>query len=83
MDLFELHDKVRLTLPCSSNNRLLVSTDREQTSRNLSSDSVVYVLKEIFASHGIPAIIISDNGPQFSAATFGQFALHYGFVHEW
>ena len=43
---------------------------------NLSSESVVYVLKEISASHGspIPGIITSDNSPQFSAATFRQFA---------
>ena len=30
---------------------------------NLSLKSVVYVLKEIFASHGIPDIIMKDNGP--------------------
>ena len=28
---------------------------------NMSSKSIVHVLKEIFASHGIPDIIISDN----------------------
>ena len=37
---------------------------------NMSSKSVVYVLREILASHGIPDSIISDNGPQFSAATY-------------
>ena len=40
---------------------------------NMSSESIVYVLKEIFASHGIHDIIISDNGPQFNAATFHQY----------
>ena len=48
---------------------------------NLSSESIVYVLKKIFTSHGTPDIIISDNGPQFCAATFRQFAMNYGFVH--
>ena len=39
-------------------------------------------MEEIFASHGIPDIIISDNGPLlFSAATFSQFAMKHGFVH--
>ena len=41
----------------------------------------VYVLNDVFASHGIPDIIISDNGPQFSAATFRQFAVNYSFVN--
>ena len=36
---------------------------------------------DIFASHCIPDIIIADNGPQFSAATFRQFAMNYGIVH--
>ena len=48
---------------------------------NLSSESVVYVLKEIFASNDIPAIIISDNGQQLSAATFRQVAMNCGFSH--
>lgn len=30
---------------------------------------------------GIPEIIISDNGAQFSAATFSQFTEEWGFTH--
>ena len=76
MDLFELHGKVYLIV-IDYYSRWIES----KRLGNLSSESVVYVLKEIFASHGIPVIVISDNGPQFSAATFRQFAMNYGFVH--
>ena len=76
MDLFELHGKVYLIV-IDYYSRWIESKRLD----NLSSESVVYVSKEIFASHGIPDIIISDNGPHFSAATFRQFAMNYGFVH--
>ena len=49
--------------------------------RDTTSQGIVYTLKEIFATHGIPDIVISDNGPQFSAASFRQFTILYGFVH--
>ena len=31
-------------------------------------------LKQHFARHGIPLIIMTDNGPQFTAAEFKHFA---------
>ena len=76
MDLFELHGKVYLIV-IDYYSRWIESKSLD----NLSSESIVYILKEILALHGIPNIIISDNGPQFSAATFRQFAMNYGFVH--
>ena len=42
---------------------------------------MIQALKEIFAVHGIPDVIMSDNGPQFSSASFLQFAKTYGFIH--
>ena len=39
------------------------------------------ILKEIFATHGIPDLVISDNGPQFASSSFQQFAQNYGFMH--
>ena len=62
MDLFELYGKVYLIV-IDYYSRWIESKRLD----NLSTESVVYVLKEIFASHGIPDIITSDNGPQFSA----------------
>ena len=46
-----------------------------------SSTRVISILKELFSIHGIPDIIISDNGPQFSSDAFGLFATDYDFVH--
>ena len=38
-------------------------------------------LKAIFARHGIPETVISDNGPQYSSAEFSKFAQKWGFSH--
>ena len=45
------------------------------------SHSVIKALKEVFATHGIPDVIMSDNGPQYSAEAFRQFAAAYHFTH--
>ena len=37
--------------------------------------------KSIFARHGIPEIVVSDNGPQISSADFLKFAMNYNFTH--
>ena len=38
-------------------------------------------LKRQFGVHGIPAEVVSDNGPQFSSSEFQEFAKDYGFKH--
>ena len=38
-------------------------------------------LKSLFAEQGVPAILRSDNGPQFSSNSFRKFADEYGFRH--
>ena len=43
--------------------------------------SVIAAFKELFATHGIPDIVISDNGPCFSAVSFQEIAASYRFVH--
>ena len=48
---------------------------------SLTSEHTTEVLKEVFATHGIPELILTDNGPQFSAESFAQFAKSYGFTH--
>ena len=47
----------------------------------LSASSVIQALKSIFACHGIPCELVSDNGPQYSCAEFRRFASEYGFKH--
>ena len=38
------------------------------------SAAVITHLKSIFTRHGIPEMLVSDNGPQFSSALFADFA---------
>ena len=42
---------------------------------------VVTHLKSIFARHGIPETLVSDNGPQYSSQEFSDFAKEYEFDH--
>ncbi|XP_060064739.1 uncharacterized protein K02A2.6-like [Ylistrum balloti] len=46
------------------------------------SEAIVTHLKSMFARHGIPETIISDNGPQYASSTFQDFAKDYGFNHS-
>lgn len=41
--------------------------------RNTSASSTIAVLRALFATHGIPDSIVSDNGPQFSSSEFQEF----------
>ncbi|XP_061905542.1 uncharacterized protein K02A2.6-like [Entelurus aequoreus] len=45
------------------------------------SNDVIHHLKSIYARHGIPDLLVSDGGPQFSGAGFAEFAESYGFRH--
>ena len=45
------------------------------------SAAVITSLKSIFARHGIPQILRSDNGPQYVSHEFSTFAKSYGFQH--
>ena len=38
-------------------------------------------LRELFAAEGIPAIVMSDNGPPFNGEEFRQFSRDFDFVH--
>ena len=50
----------------------MTSTGTEQT---------VTVLRQLFASYGLPLQLVSDNGPQFTAAEFQQFLKGNGIKH--
>ena len=45
------------------------------------SNAILAVLKSIFAHHGIPEILRSDNGPQYASKEFFKFAKSYQFNH--
>jgi transposase InsO family protein len=46
------------------------------------SDQVIELCKSHFARHGIPNVVVSDNGPQFSSFKFHQFSTQYQFQHR-
>ena len=49
--------------------------------QNTSSQQVIDKCKPHFARYGIPDILISDNGPQFSSELFKKFSNKYQFKH--
>ena len=49
--------------------------------RSTTSTAVSNSLKAIFATHGFPDELRTDNGPQFTAQTFKDFAARCGFTH--
>ena len=53
----------------------------ELLSSGYSSQFVIKKLKSIFARHGIPQIIVSDNGPPYSSQDFKQFCFDWNIEH--
>lgn len=51
------------------------------TLKSTTCSSVITAVKSVLARFGIPEVVRSDNGPQFAAAEFADFAQDYGFVH--
>ncbi|KAE8291509.1 Retrovirus-related Pol polyprotein from transposon 17.6 Protease [Larimichthys crocea] len=48
---------------------------------NMSAACVIKHMKSIFARHGIPQVVYSDNGPSYSCKEFQDFAQEYDFCH--
>lgn len=49
---------------------------------DLNSVTVIHKLKHHFARHGIPEVLISDNGTQFTSGEFIKFTKEWCFRHE-
>ncbi|XP_032081537.1 uncharacterized protein K02A2.6-like, partial [Thamnophis elegans] len=45
------------------------------------AESTVRALRKMFATHGLPDVIVSDNGPQFTSTTFQEFLAEQGIRH--
>jgi len=75
-DLFELQGEHYLLSVCY-HSKFPEVTKME----SLRSSVVVEELKRQFGAHGIPAEVVSDNGPHFSSSEFQEFAKEYGFKH--
>ena len=52
-----------------------------QSLTSTTSASIIRSLKSIFARHGLPTTMMSDNGPQYSSQEFSSFAKEYQFEH--
>ncbi|KAL5488977.1 hypothetical protein EMCRGX_G018012 [Ephydatia muelleri] len=48
---------------------------------HMTAEEVISRTKSIFARHGIPEELVSDNGPQFSSHSFLKFSQEYEFDH--
>ena len=49
--------------------------------KNATSSTTITVLRSIFAAHGIPELLVSDNGSVFTSAEFKNFTQHNGIRH--
>ena len=49
--------------------------------KKTTSESVIRALKYQFARHGIPDVLITDNGPQFTLEKFRNFVEEWQFQH--
>ncbi|CAI5791638.1 XP_028571629.1uncharacterized protein K02A2.6-like [Podarcis lilfordi] len=45
------------------------------------TEAVIRVLRGLFATHGCPDVLVSDNGPQFTSGTFERSLLGLGIRH--
>uniref|UniRef100_UPI0010A02BFD uncharacterized protein K02A2.6-like n=1 Tax=Podarcis muralis TaxID=64176 RepID=UPI0010A02BFD len=45
------------------------------------TEAVIRVLQGLFATHGCPDVLVSDNGPQFTSGTFELYLLGLGICH--
>jgi transposase InsO family protein len=50
--------------------------------KSLTASRVILRFKQIFSSHGIPDVVVSDNGPPFNSKDFARFAEDYGLIHQ-
>ena len=49
--------------------------------KRLDTKGTTDAMSSIFAVHGVPDIVVSDNGPQYASKEFKAFATNYGFTH--
>ncbi|XP_062574010.1 uncharacterized protein K02A2.6-like [Saccostrea cucullata] len=74
-DLFEIDDKHYIAVMDYFSRYLEIAY-----LPSITSDQVIGKLKNIFARWGIPEILFTDNGTQFTSQTFRTFAKEYNFM---
>ena len=75
-DLFELKGHTYLLIVDYYSRYIEVARMNRTT-----AEDVILLTKGIFARHGIPEVVVSDNGPQYSSEAYAEFARHYQFEH--
>ena len=75
-DLCDLHGRTLLVVSDYYSNYIEVARLTSVTTQ-----SVVRELKTVFSRFGIPEVLVTDNGPQFSSAEFQEFATSWSFDH--
>lgn len=75
-DLFELNGTTYLLVVDYYSRYIEV-----QKLKSTTSASVITALKAVFSHHGIPAAVVSDNGPQYASQEMKEFSQSYGFSH--
>ena len=58
----------------------LLVVDYSKLPKTTTADIINHT-KSIFARHGVPELVISDNGLQYTSAAYSQFVHEYGFSH--
>lgn len=49
--------------------------------KNITALATIAELRDIFTTHGLPSMLVSDNGSQFTSYEFGEFMKRNGIVH--
>ena len=77
VDIFELQQKQYLVIVDYYSGFVELDLLTHTTAKQ-----VINHCKSQFSRHGIPDVLISDNGPQFSSHEFQQFIKHYRIDHR-
>lgn len=77
-DLFELQNKKYLLLV----DYYTKYVELEELHHNTTSHNTIRILKNIFARHGVPNVVVTDGGPQFSSDLFKEFSNKWNFCHQ-
>ena len=75
-DLFTLNSRDYIVLVDSYSDFIEVGELRSTT-----SSDIIRFLKQQFSRHGIPNVLVTDNGPQFSSSEFTTFSSTWEFKH--
>ncbi|KAK3103001.1 hypothetical protein FSP39_015684 [Pinctada imbricata] len=76
LDLFELNKKTYLVVVDYFSKFFEINELQTTTSR-----AIINKLRPMFARHGIPDELITDNAPNLVSEEFHKFATDYGFIH--